>query len=211
MELSFPEYAKVRSEYWRTVNVTIEDYLKDSTKDDSWFKSAMRAAIEIAFLRAALIAMGDGTGQQVTSLTVNLLAFVTAYKLAEFSFVESLLLSLRVLKYPVTTVDEEPVPEVIQEIRVMETARRRADGYSQGLDILYNNVKVRSAGERILLFTGDDGMESCFDCQKYKGIKKPASWWVQNDAIPPNRNFECKGYNCLHVLKDVLNGKIFTL
>lgn len=212
VELSFPGYAPIRSTYWRSVNDAVGLYLLDSTKDESWFRSVMQAIVGLAFTNAALAALVD-TGED-SHLTVSLLSLVTAYKLAEFGFVESLILSLRLVKYPSTEIidDEEVQVEAgPDEIQAMEVARKRADGYSQGLDILYNNVKVRAAGERILLFTGYDGMESCFDCQKYKGLRKPASWWVANNAIPPNRDFECKGYNCMHVLQDVTTGKLFTI
>jgi hypothetical protein len=207
-ELSFPEYSKVRAEYWKKVHDAVNGYLASPANDDNWFKNAMRLAIEVSFLNAALTALYDGVGE--SELSVSLLAFLAAYKVAEFGFVESLLLSLRTRKFPGQAADEE-ADEEEQAIWDEEWARKRADGYAQGLDILYNNIKVRSAGEKLLLFGGYDGVESCFDCQKYKGKKKPASWWIVNDAVPPNRNFECKGYNCLHVLVDPITGKIFTL
>jgi hypothetical protein len=197
VELSFPEYSAIRSEYWRKVNEGVETYLTEPTKDDDWFKGLMRAAIELAFLNAAMVAAHDGGESE---LTVGLLAFVTAYKVAEFSFVESLLLSLRSKKYPPGGIS--PEDELNADLRAMEQAQRRADGYAQGLDILFNNVKVRAAGNKLLLFGGDDGMESCFDCQKYKGLRHPAWWWIKHNAVPPNRDFECKGYKCLHVLLD---------
>jgi hypothetical protein len=210
VELTFPEYAKVRQTYWQNVNSAVRTYMEEATATDDWFKSLMRGAVELAFLDAALIAWRDG-GQE-TDLTVSIIAFLTAYKLAEFGFIESLLLSLRTRKLAAIS-EEEPdeLEEDLFEIQIQELARLRADGYAKTLDMLYNNIKVRAAGERILLFTGDDGVESCFDCQKYKGLKKPASWWVANNAVPPNRDFECKGYKCLHILMDVKTNKIFTL
>jgi hypothetical protein len=213
VELTFPEYSKVRSEYWRKVYEAVNSYLNESTNDEDWFKHAMKTAVELAFLHAALVAWTDG-GEE-GGLSVSATAFVAAYTLAEFGFIESLVLSLRLIKYaPPEDFDiigpEGEVAGTTKDIKIMETARKRADGYAQGLDMLYNNLKVRAAGNKLLLFTGDDGMESCFDCQKYKGLKKPASWWILNNAVPPNRDFECKGYRCLHVLIDE-KGHIFTI
>lgn len=184
-------------------------YGTDSIKDESWLKYSMRAAIELAFLNAAMVALADGGGE--TQMTVDLLTFVTAYKVAEFGFVESLVLSLRTKKFPEGGEGPGAIGASDADIFWDNIGRMRADGYAQGLDILYNNTKVKSAGERKLIFTGYDGTESCLDCQKYKGKVHPASWWSRNNAVPPNRDFECKGYNCLHVLADPITGKIFTL
>ncbi len=49
---------------------------------------------------------------------------------------------------------------------------------------------------------GDDGAESCADCSKYKDKRHKASWWISHNAVPPNRDFECGGYNCEHYLID---------
>lgn len=195
VRLSLPQYGSLRAEYWRQVYQSVQGYLADDGKDDDWFRNAMRVAVEAAFLRAAILAWEDGGGG--STLSVSALAFLAAYKLAEFDFVESLLLALRVKKYP----PKEEAPE-LEEIEIVELARRRADGYSQGLDMLYNNLKVRGAGDKLLTFVGDDGMESCSDCRRYKGKTHPASWWARHDAIPPNRKFECKGYHCFHILVD---------
>lgn len=205
VELSFAEYAQVRSEYWRSINGFINNYLREPTVTDDSFKGWMRALVEAAFLRAGLIAWSDGGSDR--ALTVSALAYITARKLAEFGYIESLVLSLRLQKFQSRSEEER---EQALEIDFPEIARIRADGYSGGLDILYNNTKVRGAGELMLLFAGDDGMESCFDCQKYKSKRHPASWWIRHNAVPPNRDFECKGYNCLHVLVDP-KGHIFTL
>lgn len=211
VELSFPKYAPIRSEYWRKINQNVTEYLQEPTKDDNWFTNAMRLAVDIAFVNAALVAWQDGLGGE-TELSVDAAAWVVAYKLAHYNYIESLLLSLRVKKYPGSGGGLPSSPtEPLDEIEVMSIAQQRAEGYAKGLDILYNNTKVRGAGDRILLFTGDDGMESCFDCQKYKGKRHTATWWILNNAVPPNRDFECKGYNCLHILIDVLTNKVFTI
>jgi hypothetical protein len=81
-------------------------------------------------------------------------------------------------------------------------AGERATGYSQTVRMIYAEAKVRGAGNKMLTFDGDDGLESCTDCQKYKGKRHRARWWVSHNAVPPNRDFECHGYRCQHYLVD---------
>jgi len=51
-------------------------------------------------------------------------------------------------------------------------------------------------------FEGDDGVESCYECQKYKGTKHRMKWWVEHELRPgvDHESFTCKGYNCQHYL-----------
>ena len=197
LQFTLAEYSAVRKVYSDKVYEAVYSYLSDRKKMDQDFRDAMRTALEIAFVASATIAWADGGNDQV--LTIDALAFLAAYKAAEMGFVESLLVSLRLMKQQA---DEDTVPEV--------TAQQRADGYAKTLDLVYNNIKVLSAGNRMLTFVGEDGDETCIDCYKYKGKRHRASWWVAHDAIPPNRNFECKGYRCQHILVDDQN-RLFTI
>ena len=197
LQFTLAEYAAIRSTYSDKVYDAVYSYLSDRKKTDQDFHDAMRAAVEIAFLAAATAAWADGADNRV--LTVDALAFLAAYKAAEMGFVESLLVSLRLVKLQESA---GVVPEAI--------AQQRADGYAKTLDMVYNNFKVLAAGNRMLTFVGEDGEETCIDCYKHKGKRHRASWWVAHDAVPPNRNFECKGYKCQHVLIDD-QGRLFTI
>lgn len=197
LQFSLAEYSAVRKAYSDKVYDAVYSYLTDRKKMDQDFRDAMRAAVEVAFVAAAVSAWADGTGDR--TLTVDALAFLAAYKAAEMGFAESLLVSLRLTKIQEA---DGSVPEVF--------AQQRADGYAKTLDLVYNNIKVLSAGNKMLTFVGEDGDETCIDCYKYKGKRHRASWWVARDAIPPNRNFECKGYRCMHVLVDD-QGRLFTI
>lgn len=197
LQFTLAEYSAIRKVYQDQVYEAVHSYLTDRQKMDQDFRDAMRKALEVAFVAAAVAAWADGSGERV--LTVDALAFLAAYKAAEMGFVESLLVSLRLIKLQES---DETVPEVI--------AQQRADGYAKTLDIVYNTFKVMSAGNKMLTFVGEDGEESCIDCYKYKSKRHRASWWVAHDAVPPNRNFECKGYRCMHVLVDD-DGRLFTI
>ena len=197
LQFSLAEYSAVRKTYADQVYEAVHSYLTDRRKIDKDFRDAMRTAVEVAFVAAAVAAWADGSGERI--LTVDALAFLAAYKAAEMGFVESLLVSLRLIKLQES---EDTVPEVI--------AQQRADGYAKTLDMVYNEFKVWGAGNTMLTFVGEDGDETCIDCYKYKGKRHRASWWIAHDAIPPNRNFECKGYRCMHVLVDD-SGRLFTI
>lgn len=198
LQFTLAEYSAIRKAYSDQVYEAVHSYLTDRKKMDQDFRDAMRKAVEFAFVAAALAAWADG-GNEDRVLSVDALAFLAAYKAAEMGFIESLLVSLRLTKLQEA---EDTVPESI--------AQARADGYAKTLDIAYNFFKVLGAGNTMLTFVGEDGEETCIDCYKYKGKRHRASWWVAHDAVPPNRNFECKGYRCQHVLVDD-SGRLFTI
>lgn len=209
VELTLHEYSKVRNEYWSQVHDGVKTYLSEEDKDEEWFKKTMETAIQIAFYAALAVAWLDSGNKRKIGASVT--AFVAAQVLAEMGFVESLVYSLRLLKIRQPMVEDiEPELEPLTEDEIEEQASDRADGYSRSLDGIYNNSKVMAAGSQILKFVGEDGLESCYHCQRYKNQKHPAWWWVKHDAVPPNRRFDCKGYNCYHVLEDE-NGRLFTI
>ncbi len=197
LQFTLAEYSAIRKVYSDKVYEAVHSYLTDPHKMDQDFRDAMHAAVEIAFVAAAAAAWADGGNDQI--LTVDALAFLAAYKAAELSFAESLLVSLRLIKLQESA---ETVPEAV--------AQQRADGYAKTLDMTYNFFKVLGAGNTMLTFVGEDGNETCIDCYKYKGKRHRAAWWIAHDAVPPNRNFECKGYRCQHVLVDD-QGRLFTI
>lgn len=214
VELSIPEYGKVRSEYWESIYTPIRTYLLEESKDETWFKSAVETAVQVAF--AATLAQAWLDGGSKRKVSVSAISFIAANQIAEMGFLESLIYSLRLVKVPgepyVLDPEEQPeeVVELLTEEAVEKIATERADGYARSLDRMYNNVKVMGAGNELLRFAGLHGEESCNHCQDYYGQVHPAWWWIKYDAVPPNRRFDCKGYKCLHVLNR-LNGTLFTI
>lgn len=82
---------------------------------------------------------------------------------------------------------------------LLEIAHSHADAYTNSLDMVYSEGKMRGAGKLMLTMVGDDGAESCTDCLKRKGKRYPAKKWLAI-GYPPSRDFECHGYNCQHYL-----------
>ena len=79
----------------------------------------------------------------------------------------------------------------------------RADGYTNTLKEVYNNARMRAMPNQMVTFDGDDGQESCPDCQKLKGKRHKISWFVSRNYVPPfGTGLEChKGGHCQHGLK----------
>ena len=187
-------YTQVRDAYYQEIFVSIYDYL-DGDGSIATFKNAMKRAMVNAFTPAAENGWQDGGVELPMSDEVNV--WLTAALDAELGHIDLLFQNLKELRKS-------------EDVNKTETAQARADGYTQTLDFVYNHAKIAAAGNGMLTFAGDDGKESCTDCKKYKGKRHKASWWIEHDAIPPNRGFECHGYNCQHTLVDD-KGTVWTL
>lgn len=54
-------------------------------------------------------------------------------------------------------------------------------------------VAARAKGDPYLTFDGDDGEESCDECQEYKGDRHRMSWWERRGLLKRNGN---DNYGC---------------
>jgi len=80
----------------------------------------------------------------------------------------------------------------------------RADGYTRTLTEVYNAATLRAQTDKMVTFDGDDGEESCADCQKLKGVRHKISWFVKRNFVPPfGSGLQCgSGGHCHHGLFD---------
>lgn len=179
-------YSEARREYWRGLYDIINTYL---TTNQSAEEAQLEyiAAMHRAFTAAAELGWQYGGGS--LPIDEEMEAWVQEKQEQEEQYIILLFLFLATLK--ASGVFDAPYE-----------ALRRADGYSEALDIIYNGARVRVNKNKMLTFAGTDGKESCSDCLRLKGVRRPAKWWIVNDLIPPNRAFECKGYRCEHYLED---------
>lgn len=77
----------------------------------------------------------------------------------------------------------------------------RAEDWGVTLDGIYSEGKLRGRLNIMLTLDGDDGEESCKDCQRLKGARHSARWWVKRDLVRRNGNehYECGRWgNCHH-------------
>lgn len=198
LELSLAEYSVVRAQFWSRIHDAVNNYLQGD-RNIRGFLNDMRIAISEGYDDAASLAWKDGGG--TFPMPDDVAQAVRDAIQIEYAYVDEL-----AGRYKLLRKDEDFDPDI-----EAHEAFERADGYSKSLDRLYANIKLRAAGNRILVFTGEDGLESCKDCRKYKNKRHRASWWVSHNAIPPNRDFECKGFNCAHVLLDEKTGQLYTI
>jgi len=188
------DYATIRTQMYEAVYGAVSDFLNSNAQTGTYSR-LMSAAVSQAYINAADTAYVDGGAE--LPLDMDTASWARAELNAQFGFIDSLFQTLKALR-----------KEGDFDADAEGTAR--AEGYAQSLDMLYSGVKMRAAGNVMLTFAGEDGAESCKDCQRYKGQRHRASWWVAHGAIPPSRDFECKGYNCFHRLVDD-DGNEFTI
>jgi hypothetical protein len=187
-------YQPIRQEMWAAVYDTVYDFLSGNGQAGN-YANTLATAVSKAYIDTGDIAYEDGGG--TLPLDEDTLAYATGELNAQLGYVDSLFQTLKSLR-------KEGDFDAIDE------AFKRADGYSNSLDMFYNSIKTMAAGNKMLTFTGTDGRESCDDCKRYKNQRHRASWWVSHNAVPPSRDFACGGYHCDHVLVDD-DGQEFTI
>jgi len=198
LELTLAAYSDIRGRYWAAVYDSVYEYLT-GTKPVTGYRNTHKREMLKAFTDAADAGWADGfpIDKEVPPMEAEQVALLTAEQNAELGYIELMWQRMAALK-------KEGDFDAIHE------AYATADGYAKTLDRIYNEFKVAAGGTTMLTFVGEDGQESCADCRKYKNKRHKASWWVSHNAVPPNRDFECKGYRCQHVLVDD-NGNLFTI
>ncbi len=182
------DYAQVRDQYYEATYGIVRDYLLSSDRSTS-YKSAMKRNVVEAFGPTGEQGYRDGGGEP--PLEEDVIDWLTAEQAAELSNVDSLFVSLKVLRDG-------------GEVDAEAEATARAEGYASTLDGIYNKAVLFGAGNKMLTFVGDDGEHSCAVCQSLKGQRHKASWWIAHDYVPPTGSgLDCApGGKCLHVLED---------
>lgn len=152
-------------------------------------KNKMKQAARMAFLDAFELGWKDGGAD--LPLDEDALAWLDARLSQELGYIDMLFQEAKELR------KEEGF-----DFFTWITAR--ADGYTNTLKEIYNNARMRAMPNQMVTFDGDDGAESCPDCQKLKGKRHKISWFVSRNYVPPfGTGLEChRGGHCQHGLKD---------
>jgi hypothetical protein len=195
---SVGDYSTVRADYVDRVTAAITAYLSSGKIGTS--KTDFKRAIATAFVDAFETGWVEGQGIYSNSTTYDPdpddMTWLASRTDAEFGFVDQLFVSMKeMLKEAKASGDP---------IDVSGFASERASGYAKTLDSVYAQGKLRGKKNIMLTLDGEDGKESCSTCQKYKGQRHRAKWWLSRDLIPGpgNTNYDCNGYNCEHKLFD---------
>lgn len=69
----------------------------------------------------------------------------------------------------------------------------RLDKWALSFQNFCERVKLMAQGDPMLTYDGDDGEESCTQCQEYKGQSHRLSWWEKRGLTKRNGNdnFDC--------------------
>jgi hypothetical protein len=183
-------YQGVRDDYFVAVYDAVQDYLESSRPITS-FSNRMREAMATAFYDAAHLGYEEASGDAVPD--DETIKWLNERVASERENIVNLFSRLK----------QEADPDIIHE------ANARADGYSRTLDMIYQEAKMRGSKNKTLVFSGDDGDESCSTCSGLKGKRHKISWILANDMIPRpgNDNFVCSGYRCNHFWLDPITGE----
>jgi len=202
IQLSIGDYAAIRNDYRSTLYSEIGSYLAGSGSVAK-YKNAVHLAVNTAFTSASDMGYVDGGGKLPTDKDTN--DWLNGRVASEFANVDALFTQLSALRKD---------PE-FDKSEASNIAMTRADGYTATLDGIYNESKVRGAGNMMLAFGGEDGHTKgfpCRTCRKLKGQRHRASWWINRGLIPypGNDNYECKTFQCKHFLYTD-KGDLFTI
>jgi hypothetical protein len=150
-------------------------------------KNSFKRATLTAFQDAFDLGYSDGGGELPVDAEAN--AWLEARTQEEFGNVDALFEQAKELRKD-------------KEFDYPVWVAARADGYTQTLREIYNNGRLRATKDQMVTFDGDDGAESCADCQRLKGKRKKISWFVENNFVPPfGTGLEChSGRRCQHGL-----------
>lgn len=182
-------YPAIRKQYNINIFGAMNGYL---TMGDSIVTARNEMSREVVeSFYAAFVAGYTDAGGSEDDLTGESedLDWINARTEEETGYIKTLFVTLRDLKNQDLTRDE-----------LIAYAHDRADAYTNTLDAIYGEGKMRGAGKIMLTMVGDDGRESCRDCVSRKGKRYSVKKWL-TIGYPPSRDFECHGYNCQHYLE----------
>jgi hypothetical protein len=195
LELTLAAYSEIRAAYWARVYDAVYAYMA-STDAITTHKNAMKKAVTEEYFSAAETAYQDGGG--TLPMDADTQEWFASRQAAELGYVDALFQNLKM----------ERAEEGADAIH---SAFQHADAYAKTLDSIYANVKCMAAGNQMLTLVGEDGVQQCDECKRYKGKTHRAKWWVAKNLVPGvGSAYGCKGFRCLHTLI-TQDGRLFTI
>jgi hypothetical protein len=185
------DIASIKNEYNTALFWAMSEYLDAIEGSVVKFRNEFRRAVNDAFTLAFIAGLVDGGGSEPINDEDQ--DWLNGRIEQEIDFADSLFQTLKGLRQEGLTKEER-----------VDVASQHADNYTASLDGVYAEAKLRADMGVMLTFDGEDGAESCADCQRLKGQRHRAKWWISRDLIPRpgNPNLECKGWRCQHALFD---------
>lgn len=166
------DYAAIRASYADAIYNAVAGYL-DSELPVTRFKSAAGRAVLEAF--SAAFYAGYGEASEGDTVDADDDAWLTSRMNQEIQFIAWLFDNLRELR---KAGGYDSGAE----------AQSRSDGYANTLDSIFGEGHVRGDKNAMLTFDGPDGKNTCKECQRYKGQRHRAKWWLKRDLVRRNGN-----------------------
>lgn len=193
-------YPAVRADYKRTLDDVLSEFGTSEsgvrvTKYQSEFTRAMVEAFQSAFDLGYVETSGDEQQNDADAQD-----WLNARVEAERGFIKEMFQSLKELRDQFWAGD-------VKAGDIKEFVAMRGEGYTNSLDIVNSTGKLYGKKNQMLTMDGDDGAESCRDCQQRKGKRYSAKKWLAI-GFPPSRDFACHGYNCQHFLRDDAGNRV---
>ncbi len=191
---SVGDMGAISASYHDAITQAIIDYFTgDRRPQDA--KGDFREACSSAFVDGFETGWVDGGSELPTDEDAG--AWLAGRQDQEFGFISQLFVDMKELKKE-------------EGFDYFSFATSRADGYVATLQSVYNEGKLRAAGNKMLTFTGTDGSADHIcqsiggTCVQLMGQRHRAAWWVSHDLVPhpANGNYDCGGWNCQHYLED---------
>lgn len=177
-------YSSIRREHWESIYGAVVGYL-DTNLPITQYRKLARGAIRDHYPEAFYAGYGEASGDD--SVAESDETWLRGEIDRAIGFVDELFQGLKsIRKTAVYDADE--------------VARRHADAYANALDSILGQGRLRGDSNIMLTFDGDDGAESCKQCQKYKGQRHRARWWIKKDLVRRNgnENFDCGRWDPCH-------------
>lgn len=190
------DYAGIRSTYYNGLNEAFLSYLLGNESLSS-AKNSVKRYVATGFVNAFEAGWVETQGAGATyDPDPEDSAWLATRMEQELAFVDGLFVTMKAMRDDT----EEPMTDADKR----QFAVDRATGYAASLDGVFGQGKLRSRKLMMLTLDGPDGKESCRTCQKYKGQRHRAKWWVSHDLVPApgNESYECGGWQCQHTLSD---------
>lgn len=186
-------YTTTRAAYKRTLDTVLYDFGTSArTERVTKYQSALSTAMVEAFYAAFWRGVVDGGGTATTEDS-EAQDWLNARTNSELGYIKEMFQALKALRNAVW--DKEAT---VGDVKAF--VEQRKANYLASLDGVYNEGKMRAKGSVMLTCVGEDGEESCVDCQSRKGKRYSAKKWLKI-GYPPSRDFECHGYHCRHYLQ----------
>lgn len=190
-------FAATLQGYYSAIYLAVKGYL-ESKRPTTAFRNSAATAMSEAFTDAVYTGYQEAGGE--LPLDKETSDWLSKRIGEERTHIDGLFERLK-LDRPTITPDE-----------IETEANLRAQGYSNTLDAMYQEAKMRGSKNTTLIFAGMPGKDSCPECKKLEGKRHRISWILANDAIPRPGNdyFSCNGYNCHHYWMNPLTGEAYS-